>query len=87
MAITGYEVAVVQGDLVTVSLLVWRRYRRPAPGIVEHMLDVNPELARVHAASPFIPPGTQVIIPIDPDIMNSEPRVGPTVMLYGRTET
>jgi len=35
----------VEGDAITLSLLVWRRFRRPMPGFVEQILDRNPELA------------------------------------------
>ncbi|HVX58055.1 MAG TPA: tail protein X [Candidatus Saccharimonadales bacterium] len=73
MAVTGYELVQITGDGVTADLIIWRRYRRPAPGILEIMLDSNPQLAYVHRYTPFIPPGTYVRIPIDPDILAGKP--------------
>jgi phage tail protein X len=83
MAITGYELITVQGDLVTADLLVWRRYRYRARGIVEALLDLNPHLSRVHRVGPFIPPGVQVRIPIDPVILANSPKRRPTITLWG----
>lgn len=55
------EPITVETEGVTVSLLVWRRFRRPMPGLVERILDTNPGLA---ALGDFIPPGTVVNIPV-----------------------
>lgn len=74
MAVTSFELVEVQGDGVTADLLVWRRYMRPAPGILEIMLDSNPQLAYVHRYTPFIPPGTYVRIPIDSDLLAGRPK-------------
>jgi len=49
------ERIVVEGDGVTLSLLVWRRFRRPMPGLVETILDRDPGLA---ALGPLLPVGT-----------------------------
>ena len=65
--VTGFELYQVMGDYVTADMLVWKRYRQFAPGIVEVMLDANPQLAHVHRYTPFIPSGVFVRIPIDPD--------------------
>jgi len=83
MAITGYELLTVQGDMVTADLLVWRRYRFRARGIVEALLDLNPHLARVHRVGPFIPPGVQVRMPIDPTILANSPKRRSTITLWG----
>jgi phage tail protein X len=69
MAITSYELIQVTSEFVTAYLIVWRRYKMFAPGILEAMLDANPQLAAVHRTSPFIPVGTYVRIPIDPVII------------------
>jgi phage tail protein X len=50
----------VAGDGVSVDLLVWRKYRRPMPGLVERVLDINPGLA---ALGPILPVGTLVKLP------------------------
>jgi phage tail protein X len=42
----------VEGDAVTLSLLVWRRFRRPMPGLVETTVDRNPGLANLGAILP-----------------------------------
>ncbi|WP_194094675.1 tail protein X [Marivivens aquimaris] len=55
------ETITVRTDQTTVSMLVWRRYRRPMPGLVERILALNIGLA----SSPFIPVGTEVVMPIE----------------------
>jgi phage tail protein X len=87
MAITGYELVTVQGELITADLLVWRRYRFRARGIVEALLDLNPHLSRAHRVSPFLPPGIQVRIPIDPAILANSPKRRPTITLWGAVLT
>lgn len=69
MAIQSYELVRVASEFVTADLIVWQRYKMPAPGIVEAMLDSNPQLAVAHQTSPFLPVGLLVRIPIDPDIL------------------
>jgi len=86
MAITSYEYVTVQGEFITADLLVWRRYKCPSYGIVEALLDTNPHLARLHRNGPFIPVGTQVRVPIDPDILRGTPKALKTVTLYDRIE-
>ena len=58
---TVYETLTVGGDGVTLPLLLWRRFRRPMPGLAEAALDANPGLA---ALGPVLPVGTVVKIPI-----------------------
>jgi phage tail protein X len=77
VSVVGFELWQVQGDGITADLLVWRRYRQPAPGILEIMLDANPQLAYVHRYTPFLPPGLYVRIPIDPDLLAGKPPVSP----------
>lgn len=71
--ITGYMLVQVGSDFVTADMIVWNLYRRPAYGIVEAMLDVNPQLAYVHRLTPFIPPGVFLRVPVDPDLMKGTP--------------
>lgn len=54
----------VAGDGITLSLLVWRRFRQPMPGLVERILAL-PENRGLAALEPHIPVGTVVTIPID----------------------
>ena len=39
------ETVTVAGEGLTVSLIVWRRFHRPMPGLVEEIYDTNPGLA------------------------------------------
>lgn len=55
------ERVTVEGDVVTLSLLVWRRFRRPMPGLVETILDRNPGLAGLGA---ILPVGTVLDLPV-----------------------
>jgi len=82
VAVTGFELYQVSGEGVTADLLVWRRYRRPAPGILEIMLDANPQLAYVHRYTPFLPVGLYVRLPIDPDLLAGKPPVSATSNLW-----
>lgn len=61
MTTTILESHTVVGDHVTASLLIWRRFRLPAPGALEALLDANPGLAD---AGPVIPVGTVVAVPV-----------------------
>lgn len=56
-----FETITVEGEFIAVSLLVWRRFKRPMPGLVEQILDINTGLADL---GPYIPVGTPVTIPI-----------------------
>lgn len=82
MTINSWETVIVRGDRVTADLLVWRRYRREAPGIVEQMMDGNPDIARAHRFGPFLPVGMEVRIPIDRDVLSGTPAFGKAISLY-----
>jgi phage tail protein X len=69
MAVIGFELYQVTTDFVSCDMLIWKRYKRKAPDMVELMLDANPQLAFVHRTTPFIPPGTYVRVPIDPGLI------------------
>jgi phage tail protein X len=62
----------VMGDDLTVSLIVWRRFHRPMPGLVEQVLDLNPGLAD---AGHYLPLGTIFYLPIP--IPRKEPILEP----------
>lgn len=57
------ETITIQGDAITASLLIWRRFKRPMPGSVERLYEINPGLAR---QGQFLPLGAVVNIPIPP---------------------
>mgnify|MGYP000919564788 CR=1 FL=1 len=82
MAVKSYDLVTVEQEEVTADLLVWRYYRTRAPGILEHMLDVNPHLAKVHRFSPFIPVGVMVRMPVDPSILAGAPQKANKVVLW-----
>jgi phage tail protein X len=83
MAVTGFELVVVATEYVTADIIVWKKYRRPCPGIVEVMLDANPQLALVHRTTPFIPVGTYVRVPVDPALMAGKQPVMPVSSIWG----
>lgn len=58
---TMTQTVTVEGDALTVSLIVWRRFKRPMPGLVEAILDTNPGLADL---GPILPLGTVFEMPV-----------------------
>ena len=75
--ITGWELHRITSENVTADTVIWSRYKRRAPGILEAFLDGNPQLSVVHRSTPFIPPGTYVRIPIDQDLIQGRPPQSP----------
>lgn len=73
MAITSFELVQVMTDYVTADLIIWKRYRQRAPGMVEIMIDANPQLSWVHRSTPFIPAGVFLRVPIDPGLILGKP--------------
>lgn len=71
--ITSFEIYQVSSEFVTADLIVWNRYKQRAPGVVEIMLDTNPQIAAAHKASPFLPVGLLVRVPIDLDLIRGKP--------------
>lgn len=55
------ETVTVGGDGLTVATLVWRRFKRPMPGLVEAIYDLNPGLADL---GQILPVGTNFDMPI-----------------------
>ena len=86
MTVTSYDLVTVGSDYITADLILWRRYRNRAPGLIERLLDDNPHLAKCHNTSPFLPVGTQVRIPIDFEILSGTPQRKNTVVLWGKTD-
>lgn len=56
-----YEKITVTGEQLTLSLIVWRRFHRPMPGLVEQTLEINQELAD---AGYYLPVGTTFLLPV-----------------------
>jgi phage tail protein X len=56
-----YERITVMGEDLTVSLIVWRRFKRPMPGLVEQTFDYNQGLADL---GHYLPLGTTFLLPI-----------------------
>ena len=58
------EKVTVSGYGLTLSKIVWRRFRRPMPGLVERILEANPGLA---AKGEILPLGTafDLIVPAE----------------------
>ena len=55
------EPVTVEGEFITVSLIVWRRFRRPMPGLVEQTYDMKPGLGELGA---FLPVGATFDMPV-----------------------
>ncbi len=72
MAVT-YETVTVAGQNVTLSLLLWRRFREPKEGLLEVALAANQTLA---ARGPVLPIGTVVQIPV-PEPENAQTTADP----------
>ncbi|KAB0269076.1 tail protein X [Microvirga brassicacearum] len=60
---TTVETYTVATEGLTLSGMVWRRFKKPMFGMVERILAMNQNLASV---GPYLPVGTKVSIPIDP---------------------
>lgn len=56
-----YEPVTIEGEGITVSLLIWRRFKRPMPGLAEQVYDLNVGLAEL---GPYLPLGTELLLPI-----------------------
>lgn len=55
------ERVTVQADWMTVPRIVFRRFGRPVPGLVERVYDMNPGLADL---GPYPPAGTAFLMPV-----------------------
>ena len=56
-----YEQITVSGDQITVSLIIWRRFKKPMPGLLEQVYDLNQNLADL---GDFLPLNSQFILPV-----------------------
>ncbi len=55
------ETLTIPNDQTPVDLLLWRRFRREVPGLVEQTLAQNAGLADL---GPFPPAGTKVVVTV-----------------------
>lgn len=78
MATETIETVTVMSETLTVSLLVWRRFQKPMPGLVERVYALNPGLS---LSGVFMPLGAEVKIPI-PAAATGKTEVTP-VRLWG----
>jgi phage tail protein X len=81
--IESYETVRIKGEEITPDLLIWRRYKRPAPGVLEAFLAKNPQAHAALRSGPYLAVGEVVFLPIDPDILNGRPANVPVVRLWG----
>lgn len=51
----------IEGEFITVPLIVWRRFHRPMPGLVEQILALNPGLGE---RGTVLPLGTTFDMPV-----------------------
>ena len=68
----------VTTERTTLDLLLWRRFRREVPGLVEDTLRRNPGVARLGV---FMPVGLTVTVAV-PDPEPKSRRAAPVVTLY-----
>lgn len=59
---TVIETYTIAAQGITVSQLVWRRFRREMPGLVERIYDLNRGLGDLPLE---LPVGTVVLLPVD----------------------
>ena len=58
---TTYETVTIRSEGFTLSRIIWRRFRRPMPGLLERTLSENAGLA---SAGLLLPVGTTFRLPI-----------------------
>ncbi|MCZ8098835.1 MAG: tail protein X [Burkholderiales bacterium] len=63
MTAISNETYEVRAEGLTLSALIWARFKRPKIGLLERVLEMNVGLAEMGV---IIPVGTKIIIPIDP---------------------
>ena len=71
------EILSVVDDRTPLDLLLWRRFGREVPGLVDATFELNPGLA---ALGPLLPRGTQVVVDL-PAPAPAQP-VPPLIRLY-----
>lgn len=59
------EQVTVAGDLLSISQIIWRRFKKPMPGLIERTFEINPHLA---ALGIYPPAGTVFLLPVPTDV-------------------
>jgi phage tail protein X len=72
------ERVTVEGDGLTISLIVWRRFHGAMPGLVERIYAMNPGLA---AHGPTLPLGTSVVLLVPAPDLAHDPAPDPAQVL------
>ena len=78
---TDFRPIRIEGEGITLSKLVWRLYRRPAPEIIAQTLDANPGLS-AGARDPFLPVGAIVNVVWNQEVAKGR-SVRKVVRLFG----
>lgn len=60
--VSSERVEIVESEGLTLSVIVWRLFKRKPEGYVERVLAANPGLAD---AGPYLPVGTRLVLPLD----------------------
>ncbi len=84
MADVTWETVRIKGEGIAPDLLLWRRYKMPSPGMLELMLDRNPQIMEDLAVGPFLAVGRIIHVPIDRDTLEGRPLQVPSINLFGR---
>jgi len=61
MSNQSYQKITVESEGLTVSLIVWRKFKKPMIGLVEEVYELNQNLAEL---GPHLPVGTTFLLPI-----------------------
>lgn len=74
--IASYETVTVGAEYMTLSRIIWQRFKRPMPGLLELTLSENMLLATL---GPYLPVGTTFRLPIP---STTSPQIRQTVRLW-----
>jgi phage tail protein X len=74
------ETVTVQGENLTLDLILWRKHGKIGQDLVEQALELNPGLA---ALGPVLPLGTKVTLPDRP--ASAQRKARPVVSLFKRS--
>lgn len=65
---------------MSLSKIIWRRFKRPMEGLAEQTLELNPGLA---ALGPILPYKTEFNLPIP--VIQEEVKLVPVVRIWGKS--
>ena len=60
-AVETFETVTVEAEGLTLSRVLWQRFRRPAPGLDARVHDLNPHLPGLPV---HLPVGTTLVLPV-----------------------